>query len=365
MSTPSRGVGFLIALVLVALPAAASWQAAELIYIPAVAETEGAGDSEWRTDLYITNMDDVDIDVAMVYLPSGLVDNGFRFSDRSTWLGPREDQGFGWVNEELADIPPSGTVVLRDVVGEYWLEESGTNGLGAMIIFAYEAGTLEDDGSRVDAIAVANARVFNDTIVWLPDPDGHGFISRDASFGQIMPGVAWYNLADPAAVTEEVDYSYMVLVAGEQNPEYRFNLGVLNGSDPQTTITIAIQPFQPNGEPYLDEDGDELISFQVVPPLAHLQFFRIFNAAWGLELVEPSMVKVSFVAWTSNNPDPVPAFVTYGSLINDALGDPNTIMGSFAMPYDVECVWPNAGESAGTIPPSQRRAKYPVEFPPR
>jgi len=365
MSTPSRCFGLLIAVVLAAVPAAASWQAAELIYVPAVAQTEGAGSSDWRTDLYITNMDDVDIDVAMVYLPSGLVDNGFRVSDRSTWLGPREGEGFGWVNENLADIPPNGTVVLRDVVGEYWVDQAGLNGLGAMIVFAYEAGTLEDDGSRVDALAIANARIFNDTIVWIPNPNGHGFIEQDATYGQSMPGVAWYNLADPAAVTDELDYSYMVLVAGEQSPGYRYNLGLLNGSDPQTTITISIQPFQPDGEPYLDENDNPLITVQTVPPLAHLQFFRIFNAAWGLEMVEGSMIKVSFLAWASNSPDPVPGFTTYGSLIDEASGDPTTFMGSFAMPYDVDCVWPEGVEATATMVAPERRAKYPVQFPPR
>ncbi len=362
MSTPSKGVGLLIALILAALPAAASWQAAELIYVPAVAHTEGAAGSEWRTDLFITNMDDVNMDVAMVYLPSGLVDNGFRFSDRSTWLGPREDQGFGFVNEALADIPPNGTVVLRDVVGEYWVEQAGLGGLGAMVIFAYEAGTLEDDGTKVDALAIANARIFNDTTVWVPE--GHGFVEEPATYGQGMPGVAWYNLADPAAVTEDVDYSYMVLVAGEENPRYRFNVGVLNASDPQTTITIALQPFQANGEPYLNEDENPIVSLQVVPPLAHLQFFRVFNT-WGLENIEPSMVKVSFVAWASNNPDPVPAFATYGSLVDDVSGDPTTVMGSFGMPYDVECVWPSAENPAGTMTPSQRRVNPPADFPPK
>ena len=120
MSTPFKGVCVFALLLAVAMPAAATWKAAHLIYVPAVAQVEGAGSTEWLTDMYITNVDDVNIDVAMTYLPSGLLDNGWRFSDRSTWLGPREDQGFGWVNEELADIPPNGSVTIRDVVGQYW-----------------------------------------------------------------------------------------------------------------------------------------------------------------------------------------------------------------------------------------------------
>jgi len=365
MLTPSKGVGILLAVLAVAAPAGASWQASELIYIPAVAQIEGAGASEWMTDLYISNVDDVNIDVAMVYLPSGLVDNGWRFADRSTWLGCCEDQGFGWVNEELADIPPNGTVTLRSVVGEYWLEDAGINGFGAMVIFAYESGTLEDDGSRVDALAVANARIYNDTLMWSPDPDSHGFTEEETSFGQIMPGVPWYNMADAGAVSEERDFSYMILTGAEQTDDYRFNLGIVNASDPQTTITVSFQAFQPNGDPYLDEDGDPLIALQIVPPAAHLQFFRIFSTFWGIDEAPPSMIKVAFVAWASSSPDPIPLFVTYGSLVDSRSNDPSTVMGSFAYPFDVDCMFPSDTGGEGVVAAPLRQTSHPVQMPPR
>ena len=76
--------------------AAAQFLAADLIYLPAATHTNGEGTSRWRSDLFITNVEsDVDIDVALVYLPTGLVNNSGRFIDRSTWLGGREDDGFG------------------------------------------------------------------------------------------------------------------------------------------------------------------------------------------------------------------------------------------------------------------------------
>ena len=363
MSTPLKGVVAFFAVVLTTFSAGASFQAAELIYVPAVAQTEGAANAEWKTDLTVTNVDDVVIDVAMVYLPSGLQSNAGRFVDRSAWLGGREDDGFGFIDERLADIPPNGTVVLRDVVGEHWLEQSGLNGFGAMVVFVYEAGTLEDDGSNIAALGVVNARIFNDTMVYLPDPDTHGFIESPATYGQTMPGVAWYNLADPAAVVEDgVDFSYMVLVGGEENANYRFNLGVLNGSDPQTAITIALQAFQPDGEPYVNDEGNPLIVIQTVPPLAHLQWFRVFSSLWGLTDVESSMIKVSFVGWSSSSPDPVPAFITYGSIIDEVSNDPSTVMGSFAYPFNVECMFPDSGGGEGSAMKGPRSEK-PFSMP--
>jgi hypothetical protein len=202
--------------------------------------------------------------------------------------------------------------------------------------------------------------------MWVPDPDSHGFILEDTSFGQIMPGVPWYTMADGAAVDEEtgVDFSYVILNGAEESDKYRFNLGVVNGSDPQTSITISIQPFQPNGEPYLDENENEVIYIQLVPPAAHLQFFRIFPSLWGITEAEPSMIKVSIEAWASTSPEPVVLMTTYGSLVDTRSNDPSTVLGSFAFPFDIECMFPSP-DPEGLIPARHREAGQPVQMPPR
>lgn len=364
MTTPVRGV-LVVALMalLTAPPALASFQAADLIYIPVVAQTAGAGAAVWRTDLFITNVDDAPIDVAMVYLPSGLASNAGYLSDRTLWLGGREADGFGFVNEALADIPPNGTVVLRDVVGEYWVDQAGLSGLGGMVVFAYEADTLEDDGTRVYRNAIANARIYNDTSLWRPNPDGHGFVERPASFGQEVPGVPWYNVADPAAVSDERDLTYMVLTGGEESDLYRYNVGVLNVSDPQTQITVALEAFQANGEPFVDDDGNARIAIQTVPPLAHLQWFRVFSTLWDIDEVESAIIKISFVAWSSTAPEPVPGFVAYGSMVDNSVNDPTTVMGAFGDSYDVQCVWPDGGGTPAA--PIGSPSRRPLDIAPR
>ena len=227
--------------------AAAQFMAADLIYLPAATHTPGEGTSLWRSDLFITNVEaDVAIDVALVYLPTGMISNTSRFEDRSTWLGGREDDGFGFVDPMLADIPPGGTVVLEDPIGDYFFDaEAQTPNAGAIVLFAYEANTLEDDGTRELKNAILNSRVYTPMTFYLPDPDNEGeFTEERGTFGQTLPGVAWYNLADPSAISEDGDFSFLILSGAGEDKKFRYNVGVLNASDPLSTITIVLQPFQ-------------------------------------------------------------------------------------------------------------------------
>ena len=132
-----------------ALTVDAQFLAADLIYVPGAAHTFGDNGTEWRSDVYITNAEsEIAIDVAVVYIVTGTISNSNAFIDRTLWLGGREADGFGHINESLRDIPPGGTVLLEDPIGSYWASADGLNS-GALVFFAYEADTLEDDGTRV------------------------------------------------------------------------------------------------------------------------------------------------------------------------------------------------------------------------
>lgn len=365
MTAPLRRLGLAMGILCAAPPAMASFWASDLLYLPAAAHTAGVAGSQWRTDLYLTNVDSVPIDVMIVYLPSGGLSNSNVFIDRTGWLGGREEDGFGYVNEALADIQPNGTVVLEDVVGEYWAAEQEGVALGGMIIFAYEADSLEDDGSRTFRNAVVMSRTYNDTVILLSDPDAHGgTVEADVTYGQTIPGVPWYNLADPAAVSDDADFSFYVLVGGIQNDDFRYNVGVLNASDPQTSITLSLQPFRPNGEPFPDLGGDPIVRLVQIPPLGHVQYNEVLLTQFGLAAAEQVMIKVAFLGWTSSSVNPIPAFATYGSVVDHGSNDPTTILASFSSPYDVECVWPGGDAGSGVRKDRRGVDARPVHAPP-
>ncbi len=356
-------VGTLLLAAAAAAPVSAGFGAADLHYIPVVSKSPGAVGSNWVTDVYITNVDDVDIDVALLYLPSGQLNNSGLYADRDAWLGGRESDSFGFVNEALASIPPNGTVFLRDIVGEYWGGTVGASGNGAMVVASYAADTLEDDGSRVYRNAIVNARIYNDTTVWIEDPDNPGeFIERLAEYGQTMPGVPWYNLADGGAVADEYDFSFEVLTGGEENDRRRYNVGVVNASDALTTLTVEIQPFQADGEPFVDAEENEIFSLLTMPPGSHVQLFRPFTQNWAIEGdVEGSTIRVKIAAWSSAAAEPRPMLTSYGSVVHNQTSDPSSVLPSFADPYDVECIWGSGDEGLKNGRPSGR----PIAIPPK
>jgi len=201
----------------------AEFHVSDLVYVPVVAHTAGANDSLWSSDMMISNIEAEDsIDVAMVFLPSGLRNNSYLFSDRTQWVGGREADSFGIIDERLADIPPGGSVVLEDVVEAYWPTHSGLNGQGALVVFSYLADSLEDDGSREYRNMTVSSRTFNTATLWEPDPENDGeFLESEVTYGQLLNGVPWYNLADSAFVSDQGDFSYLLLDGARDDSRLR------------------------------------------------------------------------------------------------------------------------------------------------
>jgi hypothetical protein len=351
-----------------AFPAAAQFMAADLIYLPAVTHTNGEGASRWRSDIFITNVEeDVSIDVAMAYMQTGLVSNTSVFTDRSTWLGGREDDGFGFVDPQLANIPPGGTVVIRDPVGEYWSTLEGTANSGAVVVFVYEANSLEDDGTRVLKNAVANTRAYTPFTYYLPDSENEDeFRQWTGTYGQTLPGVAWYNLADPSAISDDADLSFLLLTGAGENDDFRYNVGIVNASDPLTTITVNIQPVQGNGEPFTDEEGVEIRRTIVMPAASHVQYNSIFSSLFGLDDVpDDARLTISHVQWSSGSATPIVGLTVYGTLIDNVTQDPTAILPLFGSPYNVDCQWGSDETKRSSSGSSARVRQRPVGIPSR
>jgi hypothetical protein len=368
MNRNTVAAGFAFAVLALANPAGAQFLAADLLYIPGVAHTDGESGSQWRSDVFITNVEsEADVDVAIVYLQTGLISNAEEFIDRSTWLGGTDGDGFGHVDPVLANIPPGGTVVLEDPIGAYWPNQQGTANYGAFVIFAYESGSLEDDGTRVYENVIVNSRVFTPTTFYRQDPDNEGeFLEVKGTYGQTLPGVPWYNLADPSAVTEQGNFGFQILTGASSDTDYRYNVGILNASDPLTTINLVIQPFKGDGEPFLDANDNPVVQTVNMPPMSQVQYNNILTSLFGLtDVPNDTTIDIGFVSWASANSEPVVGMTIYGTMIDNQTNDPTAILPAFAFPYNIDCQWPSSGGTKTAFGGIRHVSDRPLEIPPR
>ena len=142
--------------------------------------------------------------------------------------------------------------------------------------------------------------------------------------------ICWLNLADPSAVGENGDFSFQFLTGAREDSQFRYNVGLLNASDPLTTITVRLQPFKGNGEPYLDDDEDVISKIVTLPPNSHLQYVEFFSEELGLEDVpDDTILKISFVQWTSGSSEPIVGMTVYGTNIDNRTQDPTAILPAF------------------------------------
>ena len=128
-----------------------------------------------------------------------------------------------------------------------------------------------------------------------------------------------------------------------------------------------LQPFQGNGEPFLDENENEISQIVIMPPLSQNQYNNVMSTLFGIDGAPNDVtIDVSVVAWASGSAEPIIGLTAYGNLIDNNTNDPTAILPAFAFPYNIDCQWPSSddqkqGRSFGV----QRVNRRPVGIPAR
>ncbi len=320
-----------LATLLVAVGSQAMFRAADLVVIPAAAAKPGLQNSNWQTDVQIRNVDSVPVDVEIVMLPEGGTSNALWYDDMANHLGGRSDDGFGHVNEKLADIQPNQVVDLPDIVRSTW----GDNRTGALLVFAYEAGTLTTSTppGGVPRLIVVDSRTY--TVA--TDDQGNTL-----TYGQEIPGLPWYDYIDSSLKDKGLDHvTYMGL---REDADYRTNMGLVNVSDELTQLDIVIT--------LTAADGTVLDSAYVpLPPLGYIQYDQVATGLLGLSAEQVAQLPgatltISVAGWTSGGANPHPALMTYLSRVDNHTNDPVYLEQTFdpELPYD--CVFNGSSANA-------------------
>jgi len=300
----------------------AMFRVANLVVIPTAASTPGLYGSNWHTNLEIMNVDTVPIDVQIVLLKCCGVTNVAWFQDIKNSLGGRQDEGYGKVEPSLANIQPGQAVYLDDVVNFGW----GDGVKGALLVFAYEAGTLmktTPPGGNPKLVLV-NARTYS---------LGTDANNKPLTFGTQVPGLPWYDYIDPAQKTKGLDHAEFTGLT--ENASYRTALGLVNVSDRLTTLTVLMTLSAADGTK-IDEQVTQLF------PLAVDQFDQVIITVFNKKLednITGATLKVQVQTYTSGAQDPAPALMAYVTRMDNATNDPIYIEQAYTKELPWDCVY--------------------------
>ncbi len=311
-----------VVVVLAAGTASAGFRAADLVVIPVVAATPGLEGSNWRSDVEILNVDTVAIDVEIVFLPGGGSGNYVWYRNIANHLGGRSADGFGKIDEKLKDIAPGASVLIGDIVRTHW----GESTKGALLIFAYEAGTFsttDPPGGNPKKI-IAHSRTYDYKV-----NEGN----EEIAYGQQINGLPWYDYMNPGL--DSRDYNKVLLAGIRQDSAYRTAVGLVNISDPLTTVIAELTLKGADGT----QLGQESVTML---PLAHRQFDL---AVWDFFGVDPltdvvgATVEVRISLWESQAGNAVPALMAYASRVNNRTNDPVQLEQAWPGELPWDCVY--------------------------
>lgn len=343
-----------IVLLLGATPASAVFRAADLVVVPVAASLPGFNKSGWHSDLEILNVDKVPIDVMIIFLPSGGFSNTLWYDNFANHLGGRSSDGFGHVKEVLKDIPPGRAVILKDVIKNTW----GDGQKGALLLFAYEAGTLMQTtppGGKPKLIQVTS-RTYDLDFVTPEDPDpddGKDPEPVPVTYGKQMPGLPWYYYLDMFQTAK--GFNTVTFTGIEESADFRTAIGLVNISDRLTALEVECVLHA--------ADGTELKKTSVVlEELSHQQFDMAVRTLFELDAKDHPEVKDATVTVTVKNAQssaasPTPALIVYGSRVDNRTNDPVYLEQAYAVELPWDCVFNGncrAATGAGMGVPWQR-----------
>ena len=340
---------------IVASAAGAIFRAADLVVVPIAAATAGLGNSNWKSDVEIRNVADVPIDVEIALLPSGGSSNANWYVNFANHLGGREEDGFQKIDERLKDIPPGGVVILKDVVKENW----GEFFKGALLIWAYEAGSFSttDPPGGVPKKIVVTSRTYT---LSEQDPEEEGGDPIPFTMGQSVPGLPWYYYLDPSQADKGLNR--VTFTGIREDADFRTNIGVLNFSDPLTTVEVELI--------LRDADGEVLKDIgTVLNYMAHRQWDQAIRNLFQLSTddypeISGATLEVIVKGWLSSAQDPVPGMMVYVSRVDNHTNDAVYLEQSFDMELPWDCVFNgNCGAAALNLSGGSRGRRHPMAQP--
>ena len=312
----------LAACALMGTSAFAVFRAADMVVVPTAASGTGANSTVLRTDLEIMNVDTVAVDVQVVLLPCCGIDNSTWFDTIANVLGGRTEEGFGHVDARLAGIQPGAAVYLDDVVTTTW----GASQTGALVVFAYEAGTLmtTTPPGGTPKLVIVNSRSYS---------LGSDTSGNPTTYGQQVPGLPWHDYIDPNKSGKGWDHAF--ITGFRQDANYSTSIGLVNISDRLTTLSVTLTLFA--------ADGTNLSSGTLtLLPLEQEQFDQAYYSLFANttdQTIQGGIVRAEVADYTTNSANPIPALLFYGSRVDNWTNDRSYLEQAWGQAFPWDCIF--------------------------
>jgi hypothetical protein len=311
---------------------ASNFRAADLVYLPAAANTPGSGGSFFKTDVWISNVNDVAVDVDVAYGTTGGGSN-------VTMLQAANLRRITLAAGERREI--------RDIVGSGLMNVAPPT-LGHMLFFGCRQGgncsNCDTDDSDCRNITV-EGRIYTTASGALCPGN-----AANCTFGQLFSGLPWYNYVSPTVAPVGLDEVFMVGInqfgtPGPTGSGFRSNVGVVNSSDSHNVV-VRLRVFANNNP--TTPAGTTTVT---LGPLGHVQqnISVLFPGFTGSGFVVADMQSNTLIDPNQQNP-PDPGFFAYASVLDNVSGDPTTQEAQYSEPLPFALVY-----KEGMRRPARRR----------
>lgn len=323
---------------------ASNFRAADQVYVPAAGRTVGASGT-FITDVFVANVEEVSVDVSVVYVPLGAT-TARQTPAAAFRLAPGERREF------------------VDFFDSYLHLQSG---FGQLIFNGCLAGA-DCSANAQDETGFSNnfRNISVETRIYLI-PAGTTLAGRPPTTGQLFSGIPWYSFVSSLQANNGLDKVFITGIRATGNAgdpletragTYRSNIGLINASEFSNT-TLAVQLWQGNvrvGNEYTVTLG----------PLGNTQI--LVGNQIGAGLVGPvtgtnlwatveqrnSTPRTDIQVPSTCLPDGCPAFLAYGSVLDNVSGDATTLEAQYLKALSAAAI--NAIYPPGAGKPNIRRS---------
>jgi hypothetical protein len=292
--------GVAAAMMLVAFGAMASnFRVADQVYIPIAGHIQG-GASLFVSDIFISNLSPDQVQISLIYGPQNTPGAAFRTFANKITLGANE-------RKEFVDFFPT---VLPEI----------TNPFGLLVFNACKANSdctpdpVNGENANFRPISV-ESRIYAIGVGANP--------ATAASNGQDMPGIPWYNFV--SSTESSAGLSKVFITGFRSNTGYRGNLGVLNASQFSSTTLIATLRDGATGAQIGGQKIFNLLPLTFEQPNISGAFGAVGGGTNLYVEVEQGLSSPTGDAQANGCPDGCPAFLAFGSLLDNQTNDPTTL----------------------------------------